>query len=1012
MVWIVFRQRFLVCLGMLVLAVSAYGKDRAFRDSPITLGNGKFSVCFNQLTGELVEICASEVVLVKNQMPKSGSPWEVVLVVEGQEARIDALSAGKFWYEKSQQELVLYWQEIAGMPDSSTVSVKVGLLPDSAMSSWHISFDGIQKENLRNVVFPRLAGLTDFGDEELAVPDWMGTLIRSPRDELAALKNTGGRLAWSYPGLMSMQFLALYGSNQTGLYFACDDSLAYTKDFALSLDESIQLVYGVDNLPAPDGASSGYTPVYGFSVGFLSGDWLTAAQLYKTWAERQRWCRESRFRNGKVPDWVENTGFWVWNRGRANHVLSPAQDFSRRLGMPVSVLWHWWHNGSYDDSFPEYFPPRDGVERFVHQIDDAKYHNVNALVYMNALKWGPSTKSWQDEGAARYAVKHQDGSLSSYVYNIFTDKALANMCLATDFWKSKYASLVDTAVNLLNVSGVYMDQACISRICYDPSHGHPIGGGNYWVSHAAKLDRLIRNKFPEAGVRALAGEGAGENWLPYLDLFLVLQVSKERYTGIHPWQTIPLFQAVYHEYGITFGNYSSLLSPPYDEMWPSEFLPPDAETPLDTAFNEQFMMEQARSFVWGMQPMIANYQPFLDTIRPREIDCITRMAHVRQLGKKYFLYGTLVRPPVLVSPEAVLDISKLSIYAGRQEKVTAFKKAYPLIYTGAWKAPDGCLAIALASISSNREMVEFELSIAEYGIGRGEVFIVNGVSRKRIGAYGGDTSKQELLMEPNEVCFIEFIPSRLITDQSIANDGSAKVIAHRGGTMKRPENTLSAYKNAVESGADMVEIDVRISSDGKLFILHDASVDRTTNGEGLAADLTMKELKALDAGSWFDPRYSGERIPSFQDVLVWAKAEGVVLLLDLKQLEETYSRRVAAEVNQYGAAENVVVGVRSADQAKLFRKLLPASRQLGFIPSPDDIEAYAAAEVDVIRLWLRWLENEPSLADRVRATGTQLMVNGTVGGLEEANVLMGFSPDWILIDDPAQLVESLNKVIK
>ena len=171
--------------------------------------------------------------------------------------------------------------------------------------------------------------------------------------------------------------------------------------------------------------------------------------------------------------------------------------------------------------------------------------------------------------------------------------------------------------------------------------------------------------------------------------------------------------------------------------------------------------------------------------------------------------------------------------------------------------------------------------------------------------------------------------------------------------MKRPENTLSAYKNAVESGADMVEIDVRISSDGKLFILHDASVDRTTNGEGLAADLTMKELKALDAGSWFDPRYSGERIPSFQDVLVWAKAEGVVLLLDLKQLEETYSRRVAAEVNQYGAAENVVVGVRSADQAKLFRKLLPASRQLGFIPSPDDIEAYAAAEVDVIRLWLR-----------------------------------------------------------
>src|SRR5690606_32304653 len=155
------------------------------------------------------------------------------------------------------------------------------------------------------------------------------------------------------------------------------------------------------------------------------------------------------------------------------------------------------------------------------------------------------------------------------------------------------------------LGGIYMDQICLNRRCYDPTHGHSIGGGNYWMQHVAKKDELIRATFPKGGAQALAGEGVGENWLPHLDVFLALQVSKERYAGVHMWQTIPLFQSVYHEYGITFGNYSSLLTPPYDDKWPKDQAPDETETPLDPEFNRQFLMEQARSFVWGMQPMIA-----------------------------------------------------------------------------------------------------------------------------------------------------------------------------------------------------------------------------------------------------------------------------------------------------------------------------------------------------------------------------------------------------------------------
>src|SRR5690606_34232227 len=137
-------------------------------------------------------------------------------------------------------------------------------------------------------------------------------------------------------------------------------------------------------------------------------------------------------------------------------------------------------------------------------------------------------------------AKDINGNMLSHVYNIFTEKALTNMCEATDFWQRKYASLVDTAINQYGLGGIYMDQICLNRRCYDPTHHHTVGGGNYWMQHVAQKDRMIRANFPQGGTQALAGEGVGENWLPHLDLFLALQVSKERYAGIHHWQTIPL----------------------------------------------------------------------------------------------------------------------------------------------------------------------------------------------------------------------------------------------------------------------------------------------------------------------------------------------------------------------------------------------------------------------------------------------------------------------------------------
>ncbi len=93
------------------------------------------------------------------------------------------------------------------------------------------------------------------------------------------------------------------------------------------------------------------------------------------------------------------------------------------------------------------------------------------------------------------------------------------------------------------------------------------------------------------------------------------------------------------------------------------------------------------------------------------------------------------------------------------------------------------------------------------------------------------------------------------------------VIAHRGASEQFPENTLAAFQAAIEMGADSIELDVTLSKDGTVVVIHDDFVDRTTDGSGNVADLTLAELKALDAGSWFGPDHAGEQIPTLQEAM-------------------------------------------------------------------------------------------------------------------------------------------------
>ena len=249
-------------------------------------------------------------------------------------------------------------------------------------------------------------------------------------------------------------------------------------------------------------------------------------------------------------------------------------------------------------------------------------------------------------------------------------------------------------------------------------------------------------------------------------------------------------------------------------------------------------------------------------------------------------------------------------------------------------------------------------------------------------------------------------------DRADAARDVRQIIAHRGASAERPECTLSAIQRAFEVGATAVEMDVRTSKDGQLFLMHDATLDRTTNGSGAASALTLAQLQQLDAGSWFSPEYRQERIPTLRDALRTCHGK-IDVLLDLKEQGADYTRAVARQVREQGEPERTIVGVRSVVQAKEIRRLLPNARQLGLIPGPEDIDSFAAAKVEMIRLWPHWLEkNGEELVHKVREAGTRLHLNGTTGSVDETQSLLRYHPDSLSSDDPARLIRTLREITR
>jgi glycerophosphoryl diester phosphodiesterase len=227
-------------------------------------------------------------------------------------------------------------------------------------------------------------------------------------------------------------------------------------------------------------------------------------------------------------------------------------------------------------------------------------------------------------------------------------------------------------------------------------------------------------------------------------------------------------------------------------------------------------------------------------------------------------------------------------------------------------------------------------------------------------------------------------------------------VAHRGGIADGfPENTLAAFRRAIALGADALEIDLRGTKDGRVVVLHDETLDRTTDGTGRVTDYDLAHLKTLDAGG-------GARIPTYGEVLDLVSGTGVQLLLDIKVSPFLDKGQVVRLTEEHGAVRETIVGVRTLDDLREFRTLQPDLRTLGFVARLEDVEPFLAAGADIIRLWPRWIRADPDLVGRVQALGTPVWTTAGSAPRQELEELVALGVDGILTDRPGVLADLLD----
>ena len=234
------------------------------------------------------------------------------------------------------------------------------------------------------------------------------------------------------------------------------------------------------------------------------------------------------------------------------------------------------------------------------------------------------------------------------------------------------------------------------------------------------------------------------------------------------------------------------------------------------------------------------------------------------------------------------------------------------------------------------------------------------------------------------------------------------IVAHRGLLMHSPENTLANFTACVKLRLS-VELDVRRTKDGQLVCLHDDTLERTTNGRGRLSDTTLAELSQLDAGGWFDPRFSGERVPTIEQVfqsLSEQRSSHWIATIDLKGDDPLIERDTVQLAERHRVLEQAVFIGRAIDQPEVRERLRAANQNCHVATLAQTAHDLSTAIADRHSDWvyLRFIPTRDQVAQIHQAEKRAIVAGAKVSGNDTAawDALLAAGIDAILTDYPLE----------